>query len=326
LDHAWTGPFPIDCKLEDGKATISFETGNSPLAVRNGGKLFGFVLADKVGKRAHADAVIKGNTVVVSSPNISEPACVLYAWANNPAGANLVNKAGLPASPFRHGPMPGFLEEDLLSQVLPEEVGKYQVLYSLDPTNPKLHNKTKVIYQKDNSATLRGPIKKVAYFLALKEGNGKIKYAFVSMDPFSQNLKELGVPAKSVGKLFQQEVTGVEIKSNVGGVKTGAFPSGCNIEFWDCSYGPANSAQVLNADGKMWDFGDSPNPQNSPGYGSMQIHNFKERQSIICFNKFTAGRDCDVGIGNSIGKSQDWTLTSSAKRYASGELKVLIQK
>ena len=42
-----------------------------------------------------------GDTVVVSSPG-SDVArvAVRYAWANNPP-CNLVNKAGLPASPFR---------------------------------------------------------------------------------------------------------------------------------------------------------------------------------------------------------------------------------
>lgn len=339
MDHAWTGPYFTDVKFENGKAIVTFENGNSPLAIKKADKLFGFVLADKSGKRVHADAVIEGeNKVIVSSPEISEPVSVLYAWANNPAGANLINKAGLPASPFRYGPMPKQRKEDrvsakklpkdadLLTAMLPEEAKKYQLLYSLDPTNPKLENKTKVVYTKDNSATLNGPIKKVAYFLALRERNGRVNYAFVSMDPFSQNLKELGVPAKSVGKIFQQKVSGVEIKSNVPGIKTGTFPEGCNIEFWDCSYGPANSAKVPGAEDKVWDFGDAPNAEKSPGYGSMQIHNFKEKQSIICFNKFAHGRACDVGLGNSRGQARDWTLTSSAGNYAGGELKILIQK
>ncbi|HNZ36705.1 MAG: hypothetical protein KA076_07235 [Candidatus Marinimicrobia bacterium] len=32
---------------------------------------------------------------------IPNPVAVRYAWADNPAGANLYNKGGLPASPFR---------------------------------------------------------------------------------------------------------------------------------------------------------------------------------------------------------------------------------
>lgn len=48
-----------------------------------------------------ADAVIEGDTVVVSSPDVPWPYAVRYAWANNPEGCNLYNADGLPASPFR---------------------------------------------------------------------------------------------------------------------------------------------------------------------------------------------------------------------------------
>jgi len=37
----------------------------------------------------------------VSSPDVPIPYYVRYAWADNPEGANLYNKEGLPASPFR---------------------------------------------------------------------------------------------------------------------------------------------------------------------------------------------------------------------------------
>jgi sialate O-acetylesterase len=37
----------------------------------------------------------------VSSPDVAQPMYVRYAWADNPEGANLYNKEGLPASPFR---------------------------------------------------------------------------------------------------------------------------------------------------------------------------------------------------------------------------------
>jgi sialate O-acetylesterase len=47
-----------------------------------------------------ADAVIDGDTVVVSSPDVPAPVAVRYAYAANPAAANLYNRAGLPASPF----------------------------------------------------------------------------------------------------------------------------------------------------------------------------------------------------------------------------------
>jgi sialate O-acetylesterase len=65
---------------------------NTPLA--------GFAIAGNDRKFFWATAVIDGNTVLVSSPNVPEPAAVRYAWDINPV-ANLYNRAGLPAVPFR---------------------------------------------------------------------------------------------------------------------------------------------------------------------------------------------------------------------------------
>jgi len=44
--------------------------------------------------------VIEGETVVVSSEQVKQPAAVLYGWAKNPP-CFLYNSANLPASPFR---------------------------------------------------------------------------------------------------------------------------------------------------------------------------------------------------------------------------------
>ncbi len=48
-----------------------------------------------------ADAKIEGDSVVVSSPTVTSPTAVRYAWDAYPEGANLYNSAGLPAAPFR---------------------------------------------------------------------------------------------------------------------------------------------------------------------------------------------------------------------------------
>jgi len=48
-----------------------------------------------------AEAVIDGDSVVVSCPEVQQPVAVHYAYNGNPSGCNLYNKNGLPASPFR---------------------------------------------------------------------------------------------------------------------------------------------------------------------------------------------------------------------------------
>ncbi len=51
-----------------------------------------------------ADAVIDGDTVVVSSAAVPKPTAVRYAFSSKQPWANLFNKDGLPALPFRTDP------------------------------------------------------------------------------------------------------------------------------------------------------------------------------------------------------------------------------
>ena len=60
---------------------------------------FAIAGADKVWHWAQARIV--GETVVVSSPEVSEPLAVRFAYTATPAKFNFYNKEGLPASPFR---------------------------------------------------------------------------------------------------------------------------------------------------------------------------------------------------------------------------------
>jgi sialate O-acetylesterase len=74
-----------------------------------GGKLTGFAVAGTDRRFEWADAVIDGDTVVVSSPQVPSPVAVRYAWASNPV-CSLYNKSGLPASPFRTDDWPGITQ------------------------------------------------------------------------------------------------------------------------------------------------------------------------------------------------------------------------
>ena len=101
--QVWTGPLIKTCRFDGEKAIITFDTGNSPLAIRGEGKIHGFAVQLKGGEVLHANAEIKGSdTLVVSAPGAKEIEKVYYAWKANPEQANLINEAGLPASPFRY--------------------------------------------------------------------------------------------------------------------------------------------------------------------------------------------------------------------------------
>jgi len=94
-----TGPLYHSYAIENGKIRISFAPSQSGLVSR-GGALKGFSIAGPDKKFVQAAAVIEGDQVVVSSPDVPFPLAVRYAWADNPL-CNLTNEAALPASPFR---------------------------------------------------------------------------------------------------------------------------------------------------------------------------------------------------------------------------------
>lgn len=87
--------------VEGAKVRIQFDHVGQGLAFRPGDRLQGFALAGTDKLFHWADAVIEGDTVVVSSPNVAAPQAVRYAWATKHPWANLFNKDGLPALMFR---------------------------------------------------------------------------------------------------------------------------------------------------------------------------------------------------------------------------------
>ena len=94
------GPLYKSMEIKDGKVYLSFDNVGSGL-VANGGELASFAIAGKDGKFVWAKAKIDGDEVVVWSDAVKEPVAVRYAWSSYPGNANLYNKEGFPASPFR---------------------------------------------------------------------------------------------------------------------------------------------------------------------------------------------------------------------------------
>jgi len=103
----YSGPLYERMKKEKNRIRLFFKHTGSGLLVKNGDSLKGFAIAAKDRKFVWAKAVIEGNTVVIWNDQVEKPEAVRYAWADNPAGCNLYNKEGLPASPFRTDDWPG---------------------------------------------------------------------------------------------------------------------------------------------------------------------------------------------------------------------------
>ncbi len=102
-DIVSAGPMFKSMTVRDGKAVISFTNVGAGLEAKGSrdGKLGCFAIAGKDGKFVWADAVIDGDTVVVSSPEVKEPAAVRYGWVSYAGNLNFYNKDGFPACPFR---------------------------------------------------------------------------------------------------------------------------------------------------------------------------------------------------------------------------------
>ena len=107
-----SGPLYKEMKVEGNAVRIAFDyagTGlmvgkkddRAPTVEDKGGKLARFAIAGEDRVWVWADAKIDGNTVVVTSPDVPKPVAVRYGYSANPLGANLYNREGLPASPFR---------------------------------------------------------------------------------------------------------------------------------------------------------------------------------------------------------------------------------
>jgi len=97
----YSGPIYKSMKVEGNKIILTFTNTGSGLVAKNGNPLKYFEICGVDNEYAPATAKIKGNKIIVWSDKVKEPVAVRYAWANNPEGANLYNKEGLPASPFR---------------------------------------------------------------------------------------------------------------------------------------------------------------------------------------------------------------------------------
>jgi sialate O-acetylesterase len=95
----YSGPIYDSMQIMGSEIEIHFLHQGTGLEAR-GGVLKGFAIAGADRKFHWGFARIEGETIVVSSPDVSSPVAVRYAWAGSP-DCNLYNYEGFPASPFR---------------------------------------------------------------------------------------------------------------------------------------------------------------------------------------------------------------------------------
>ena len=97
----YSGPVFQSASINGDTITVSFSDTGGGLITKDGEATAEFAIAGEDKKFVWANAKIQGSTVVLWSENVQNPKYVRYAWADNPVNPNLINKEGLPASPFR---------------------------------------------------------------------------------------------------------------------------------------------------------------------------------------------------------------------------------
>lgn len=304
---------PEVAKLEANQEqlVVTFKNTGGELTTRDGKVPTHFEVVG-VGSNGFQPAVarIDGDKVVLTSDKVKEPVAFRFAW-HKLAEPNLCGATGLPVGACRGGEVPDFLSTLPIAK-------EYRLVYDLDLS--KLGPDIK--YDVDRSGSV-DKFERIGYLVELTNASGEERNVFVALNAFTKDVKKIAIPTFASGASFQEQVTGLEVYSNVAELAAGKFEKG-NIEFWPDNYAADNSASVPGASQDVYDCGDSKFVPVD-GYGSMQVHNFGKGQTIFAINHWRTGAGADIGIGNSQGQTKDWTFTANAGTYSHKRLRVFVK-
>ena len=96
---SFSGPVFQDYSIKGSRVDVCFKYANEGFLIKEG-KLKGFTIAGPDHVFHPATAVVQGEKIVVSSPQVTVPLAIRYGWADNP-DCNLYGINGLPAVLFR---------------------------------------------------------------------------------------------------------------------------------------------------------------------------------------------------------------------------------
>lgn len=98
----YSGPTFKSQQIKGNQIILTFDNIGSGLSTSdNSANVKGFEIASADKVFHSAKAIIKGNTIIVSSDEVKNPVAVHYGWADDDTEINLFNKEKFPASPFR---------------------------------------------------------------------------------------------------------------------------------------------------------------------------------------------------------------------------------
>ena len=173
------------------------------------------------------------------------------------------------------------------------------------------------------------PFDRVGYLFELKSnGQDDYRWVWVSMDKFTDDIEKIAVPTVKNDGLIQKLVSNLHVEagsaSGVAPVKTGTWADG-NIEFTPFNYESACTFNLEGASSSLWDFDDTLPRQSDAGYACMQVHNYRERETVFAFNHYNWDATPCVTIGNASGDHPDGTFLDNAQNFEVIDLRVFVR-
>ncbi len=270
---------------------------------------------------------------VLSATLLPDLRTVNLATTLQPAGVALtLAVTGVRDSAGANPIVPGSTIAVTAGTVLPPEIASnagalangYRLIYTLDIPVKGNFIGTPNFYR-INQSIATGSFDRVAYYIELKQANGNVQYLWTSMDAFTPNLPQVGVPTAASRAIFQKPVSNLDVLSNVPGITNGIGMAGGNLEFWPTDYSASNAVAVAGASDTTYDFGDLRSTAGS--HGSMQVHNSAAKQTLFAISNWGSDNQIlGLGIGNQPVNSPDWTQCYNAgTAYARRTLHVLVR-
>ena len=109
---------------------------------------------------------------------------------------------------------------------------------------------------------------------------------------------------------FEKNLTNLVVTSDYSGVRTGSYTLG-RIEFWSNCYGTGRYGDAPYGNNGLYDWDDAPDA-NLGCYGSYQVHNLTDTQTIMAWNRHGQGETADLGLGSNPSGNPDWTFAGQS--------------
>ncbi|MBP5319388.1 MAG: hypothetical protein J6334_00250 [Kiritimatiellae bacterium] len=274
------------------------------------------------------DGNVKGKELRIAADNVQEPVRLRYL-AKSPYTGTLYSDASLPLGPFdietRTQTVKRIGAPVKLggAEQIPELAGFRKVL-AIDVPAMANFDTVPPAYTLDKTAEA-GDFSRIAYLLEIEQFDGQVDWAMTAMDAFTKQAGEIGIPCVANRK-FQTKVNALTVRSNIEGIKAVTDFDGGNIEFWPCNYGQRAAVEGIGGASDAYDFNDEANDPSKIGYGSMQVHNWKDGQTVWVLNNFNHGEAVDVGIGNNeMNGNPDWTFMRNGYDFKTRRLSVFVK-